>query len=568
MFSVAAAQPKGALLSVLEVSLLQPAYNLLHSPAVPMTRPTAPLRTHLYADPEGQFLHNVILDSCRRHGEKTAIVDTSCTPFRRITYAEYGDLVERTARGLVAAGIRPGDMIGIYLPNCWEFGVIFHAATMAGAIPTTMNPTYRGREVHHQMECSDAVALISDGPLLEGIDLSGLRALRKVYTTRSSGSGATEPLGKLYTYSGGESTPEPEHDSRLTLATLPFSSGTTGLPKGVMLSHYNIVANVYQTLTSGEAGSIGESDSILCFLPMYHIYGLTVGLNLGLVRGSTVIFMPRFECETSLRISVEEGITVNLCVPPALLAYCHAVDQGKFPREHRIRWVKCGAAPLAPDLARRFKESTGIPIRQGYGMTEASPVTHMGYLDPEFYRGDSIGGPVAQTDCRVLDENANEVPPGELGELVMRGPQIMLGYWKSPDATSAVLRDGWYWSGDIVRVDEQGLYYVVDRRKEMMKYKGFSIAPAEVEGVLLEHPAVRDCGVVSRADEAGEEIPCAFVVLREGHLETEDTTASLREFVAERLTHYKMPREIHFVQSIPRTASGKILRRDLRKLFQ
>ncbi|HVP53879.1 MAG TPA: AMP-binding protein [Candidatus Eisenbacteria bacterium] len=531
-----------------------------------MTRPKAPLRTQLYADPEGKFIHSVILDACRKHGDKLAVVDTSCKPYRRITYAEYGELVERTARGLVAAGIRPGEMIGIYLPNCWEFGVVFHAAMMAGAVPTTMNPTYRDREVHYQMETSGAVALVSDGPLLEGIDLSGLPALRKLYAVRNSSAGA-EPLSKLYSYTGGDALPETERDSRLALATLPFSSGTTGLPKGVMLTHHNIVANVYQTLTSGETGCIGEHDVVLCFLPLYHIYGLTVGLNLALMRGCTVVFMPRFECETSLRIAVEEGVTVNLCVPPALLAYCHAADAGKFPKEHRMRWVKCGAAPLAPDLAKRFKESTGIPIRQGYGMTEASPVTHMGFLDPEFYRGDSVGGPVAQTECRVLDEKGNEVAQGELGELVMRGPQIMLGYWRSPEATDAVLRDGWYWSGDIVRVDEQGLYYVVDRRKEMMKYKGFSIAPAEVESVLLEHAAVRDCGVISRVDGEGEEIPCAFVVLRDGFLETEETLTGLQLFVAERLTHYKMPREIHFVQSIPRTASGKILRRDLRKLF-
>jgi acyl-coenzyme A synthetase/AMP-(fatty) acid ligase len=264
---------------------------------------------------------------------------------------------------------------------------------------------------------------------------------------------------------------------------------------------------------------------------------------------------------------MEEGVTINLCVPPALLAYCHAAEQGKFPRDHQMRWAKCGAAPLGPELANRFIESTGIPIRQGYGMTEASPVTHMAYLDPEYYRPESIGGPVALTDCKVLDENCNEVATGELGELVMRGPQFMLGYWKSPEATEAVLRDGWYWSGDVVRVDGQGLYYVVDRRKEMMKYRGFSIAPAEVEGVLLEHAAVRDCGVVSRVDGEGEEIPCAFVVLRNGFLETEDTSTSLREFVGERLCNYKMPREVHYVQSIPRTPSGKILRRDLRKLF-
>ena len=229
--------------------------------------------------------------------------------------------------------------------------------------------------------------------------------------------------------------------------------------------------------------------------------------------------------------------------------------------------MKCGAAPLAPELARRFTEDTGIRIRQGYGMTEASPVTHIGFLTPELYKPESAGGPVAQTECRVLDANENEVAPGELGELVMRGPQIMQGYWKSPDATAAVLRDGWYWSGDIVRTDELGLYYVVDRRKEMIKYKGFSIAPAEVESVLLEHPSVRDCGVVGRTDDAGEEIPCAFVVLRDTEVATKETESGLQEFVAERLTRYKMPREVHFVPSLPRTASGKILRRELRKLL-
>src|SRR5271165_6424869 len=222
------------------------------------------IRTQLYDDPEGKFVHTAVLDSCRKHGGKIAIVDTSCSPAQRITYAAYGELVERAARGLVAAGIRPGEMIGIYLPNCWEFGVAFHAATMAGAIPTTMNPTYRDREVRHQMETTEAVALISDGPLLEGIDLSGLPALRKVYTVRTAGSGGTEPLSKLFSSTAGTGLPEPQHDSRLTIATLPFSSGTTGLPKGVMLSHHNLVANVYQTLTSGETGCIGENDVVLC----------------------------------------------------------------------------------------------------------------------------------------------------------------------------------------------------------------------------------------------------------------------------------------------------------------
>ncbi len=523
-------------------------------------------RTQLFADPEGKFVHDVVLEACRRYAEKIAVSDASCAPMQRLTYAAYGELVERAARGLVAAGIRPGDRLGIFLPNCWEFGVAYHAATLAGAIPTTLNPTYREREVRYQLETSEAVALLSDGSLLAGIDLSCLPALRKLYTTRTPGSSGSESFDSLLNTGASLRFPQPEQDSRLTLATLPFSSGTTGLPKGVMLSHYNLVANVYQTLTPGEYGAITEDDVMMCFLPLYHIYGLTVGLNLALMRGCTLLLMPRFDCERSLQLMAEEGVTITLCVPPTLLAYCQAAEQGKFPREHRLRWVKSGAAPLAPELARHFTASTGVRIRQGYGMTEASPVTHMGFLSDDLYRPESVGAPVAQTDCRVVNENGAEVARGELGELVMRGPQFMLGYWKSPDASAAVLRDGWYWSGDIVRQDQDGFYYVVDRRKEMIKYKGFSIAPAEVESVLLECPLVRDCGVVSRTDAAGEEIPCAFVVLAEAELPNSQTAEKLQAFVAERLTHYKMPREIHFVQQLPRTASGKILRRELRRL--
>ncbi len=523
-------------------------------------------RTRLYDDPEGKFLHDVVLASCQMRGEKTALIDTSCTPEVRIGYAGYADRVESAARGLVASGIRPRDRVGIFLPNCWEFGVAFHAALLAGAVPTTLNPTYREREVCYQLDTCDAVALVTDGALLSGISLSGLHELRNVFTTRTHLAGS-QPFESLLRTRQGTSLPVPERDSRLALATLPFSSGTTGLPKGVMLTHHNLVANVYQTLIPGEDGAITDADVMLCFLPMYHIYGLTVGLNLSLIRGCSLVLMPRFDCEASLATAVQENVTIALCVPPALLAYCHAAEQKRFPANHHLKWVKSGAAPLSGELARRFHSLTGVPIRQGYGMTEASPVTHLGFLDLPRYRPDSIGAPAARTDCLVVDENGNEVAQGESGELVMRGPQFMLGYWKSPEATGAVLRDGWYWSGDIVRVDEQGQYYVVDRSKEMMKYKGFSIAPAEVESVLLEHPAVRDCGVVSRVGADGQETPCAFIVLRQDELETRQTTDKVLAFLGERMASYKVPREIHFVASIPRTPSGKILRRELRKLF-
>jgi long-chain acyl-CoA synthetase len=286
-----------------------------------------------------------------------------------------------------------------------------------------------------------------------------------------------------------------------------------------------------------------------------------------LTLGATLVLMPRFNVQQLLGLLIAENITMMPVVPPALNALNQATESGKFPRNHKVRWVKSGAAPLAPELARRFTELTGIPINQGYGMTEASPVTHVGHIEPGLNNPVSIGQPLAATDCRILDLNDGEVGPGEPGELVMRGPQFMLGYWKEPQATAAVLRDGWYWSGDIVNRDANDFYYVLDRRKEMIKYKGFPVAPAEVEAVLMEHPAVRDCGIVARPNAEAGEIPCAFVVLREGQPSDEAMKQALCGFVADRLTHYKQPREVHFVESLPRTPSGKILRRELRKIF-
>jgi acyl-coenzyme A synthetase/AMP-(fatty) acid ligase len=276
--------------------------------------------------------------------------------------------------------------------------------------------------------------------------------------------------------------------------------------------------------------------------------------------------MPRFDIKKLCSLIIQEGATMMPMVPPAINALCQAAETGLFPKNHKIRWIKSGAAPLAPELARRLGDLTGIPVNQGYGMTEASPVTHVGYITPpEMYRPAAIGQPLALTDCRVLDLNDNEVAPGEPGELVMRGPQFMLGYWKEPQATAAVMRNGWYYSGDIVRTDAEGFYYVLDRRKEMIKYKGFPVAPAEVESVLLEHPAVRDCGVVAKPDDEAGEIPCAFVVVREGYAPSDALDKQLRDFVADRLAHHKQPREVRFVEAVPRTPSGKILRRELRK---
>jgi acyl-CoA synthetase (AMP-forming)/AMP-acid ligase II len=521
------------------------------------------LRTHLYADPTGLFVHQLVLQSCARYSGKTALIDASCS--RRITFGEYGGLVECLARGLVSAGLVPGEVVAIFLPNSWEFAITYHAATLAGGIPTLLNPSYREREIRYQLENSGATFLVTDAPLIENVNLAGLN-LRHVYTTRTPRASCEEFASLLVTKTNSSRPPQPTEGSKTSIAALPYSSGTTGLPKGVMLSHYNLVANVYQVL-GPNAVPFSPDDVMLCFLPLYHIYGLTVALTLSLMLGSTLVLIPRFDVQKLSMLLPEEGVTMMPVVPPAINAMCQAAEVGIFPKKHTVRWVKSGAAPLAPELARRLTELTGITVVQGYGMTEASPVTHVGFCEPEMNRPASIGQPLALTECRIVDLNGNEVAAGEPGELAMRGPQFMLGYWKDAQATAAALRDGWYFSGDVVRRDEQGFYYVLDRSKEMIKYKGFPVAPAEVEAVLLEHPAVRDCGVVAKPDVAAGEIPCAFVVLRENYNSSEALDQELRNFVADRLARHKQPREIHFVEAVPRTASGKILRRELRKIF-
>jgi len=513
-------------------------------------------RTQLYGDPTGIFTHDLVLDACRRFGGKTAIVDCSCDPPRRLSYAEYGNVVERVAAGL-SARLQPGEIVAIFLQNSWEFCVSYHAATLAGCIPTLLNPHFREREVRYQLQDSGAVALIADASQVREINLKGLPKLKTLFTVRGEAGG--EAFDALLQPSS-QRPRRVDGSAQTMIAALPYSSGTTGMPKGVMLSHSNLVTNAFQLLAPNEDATYTKEEIILCCLPLYHIYGLNVVLNPVLAVGGTLVLVPRFEEAKFLRLLQEEGPTFLPLVPPLIKCLSLAAEQGRFPREHRVRYAKSGAAPLAPDLAWRFTGLTSIRVRQGYGMTEASPVTHLGYLESDRYRPDSIGQAVALTDCRLI------VTPGSCyGELVMRGPQFMLGYWNAPEATAEVLRDGWYWSGDVATVDSDGFFRIVDRAKEMIKYKGFAIAPAEVEAVLLEHPMVADCGIVGHKDEAAGEVPLAFVVLRNGKDGSDKVAAELCDYVGERLTGYKQPREVRFVESIPRNPSGKILRRKLRE---
>src|SRR6059036_3178684 len=371
-------------------------------------------RTRLYADPSGRFIHDVILETCRRFPQKTAIVDTSCD--RRISYAEYGELVENIARGFAASGTKAGEVIAIFLHNSWEFCVTYHACTLAGAIPTLLNPTFREREVRYQLENSGASILITDGPNIAGINLAGLPSLRRVYFTRNASS-ACEPFANLLRSSTATLIP-PYTASEHTLAALPYSSGTTGLPKGVMLTHYNLVANLCQCEGMRNWECFREPDTVISVLPFFHIYGLVVIMKLGLANGSTIVSMPRFDMLEFLGAVQKYRVTILPLVPPIVLGMVKHPAVSQFDLS-RVRMVFSGAAPLGEAIARELSQKLGCPVVQGYGMTEASPVTHLSPTRGAPVKPGSAGCVIPNTEVKLADvTSGRDVAQGEEGEVL------------------------------------------------------------------------------------------------------------------------------------------------------
>jgi long-chain acyl-CoA synthetase len=502
-------------------------------------------------------LHEILRVQARTRPGRAAIVYEG----RSLSFAELEAESNRLANGLAGLGLGPGDRLGLFLPNCPEFEIGFYAGSKLGAIACPMNSAYREREITYQLNDNGAAILITHAKLLPVVDaaLPQLPSIRAVVVV---GGAVSNGQPKILRYedlvSGLSPNPPSVQVDPAQLVALPYSSGTTGFPKGVMLTHRNLVANHHQYCL---ATQLGPDDAYIVYMPLSHIYGVAM-MGSGILSGAKQILLERFDLEKVLRLIAEHRVTWLFAVPPVLLTLANSQDLG--PSQFRtIKYIFSAAAPLPPDVVRRVQERVGAPLVQGYGLTEASPATHNSPLEPARIKLESGGILMAGTEHRIVDLETGDInlASGEVGEIVVRGPQVMQGYWNAPDETARVLRDGWLYTGDIGWVDDDGYLFIVDRKKEMIKYKSFSVAPAELEAVLLEHPEVADCAVMGVPDPESGEVPKAFVVPCAGKIIDID---ALARFVGDRVAGYKQIRHFEVIDSIPKSPSGKILRRLLK----
>ncbi len=467
------------------------------------------------------------------------------------TFGQLAGLIGSFAGGLQARGFGPGSVLGLMAPNIPEYAVVFHGAATAGGAVTTINPTYGPGEVRHQLQDSGASVLVTIPMFLdvareaaEGTSVTDVVVLGEA-------EGATSHMAYL-----GAPIEQVPVDAETTVV-LPYSSGTTGLPKGVELSHRNLVANIEQCR---HAIHYQDGEAALAALPFFHIYGMQVLMNGLLANGVQVVTMPRFDMVEALEAVQTYGITRFFAVPPIVLGLAKAPIVDSYDLSS-IRQIFSGAAPLGAELAEEAARRVGCEVVQGYGMTELSPVSH---VTPEGdYRPGTSGVTASNTECRLVDpDTGQDMGIGERGELWVRGPQVMKGYLNNPDATAETIDEqGWLHTGDIAVIDDHHHVAIVDRLKELIKYKGFQVPPAELEAVIVAHPKVADVCVIGVPDEEAGELPKAFVVPVEGQ---EVTLEESQALVGEHLVGYKQVRLLEIIDAIPKSAAGKILRRELR----
>lgn len=501
-------------------------------------------------------LADLVHDVAQRDGEKAALIFAD----QPISYAALDAQIEQVANALAARGIGHGDRVAIMLPNIPQHVVAYYAVMRVGGTVVAVNVLYRDEEIAYILQDSEAKALV----IYEGFWPSGAAAVQQAPTVEQVivvGQGEAPAGTTGWATLAREATPQrpPVAVQPSDIATICYTSGTTGRAKGAMLTHRNFIANLEQ-LEGLPRCKAEPDDVILLVLPLFHIYAMNVCMNGGLRVGATLVLVPRFEPHPVLEQMQKHRCTAFYGAPPMYVAWVNTPNIDQYDLSS-VRFAFSGAAPLPVQVLERFRELTGVEIVEGYGLTEAAPVTHTNAMRMESKPG-TVGLPIPCVECRLVDDEDNDVPPGAEGEIICRGENITPGYWKRPDATAEALRGGWFHTGDIATVDADGYYTIVDRKKDMINAGGFKVWPREVEEVLFRHPAVREAAVVPMPDAYAGERPMAFIALKEGQAATAD---DLIAYCKEHLATFKVPRQIEFRDDLPKLPTGKVLRRVLRE---
>jgi long-chain acyl-CoA synthetase len=465
-----------------------------------------------------------------------------------LSYSELDRASGRLATLLGEKGLQPGDRVGVMLPNVLEFPISYYGVLRAGGVVVPMNVLLKRREIAFYLEDSGAKLLLSwygfGDEAREGAADAGVEPIEVEPETFAELLGDREPDTKLA-----------ETDEEDT-AVILYTSGTTGKPKGAELTHLNLTRNAQ--IASETTCEVQEGNVVLGSLPLFHSFGQTVSMNASLRVGATLTLLPKFDPGDALEIMGRDGVTHFYGVPTMYGALLHHPDRDQHDTS-ALRICITGGAPMPVEVLRGFEDAFECELLEGYGLSETSPVASSNHPGRPRKAG-SIGTPLREVEMKVVDENDSEVPQGEVGEIVIRGHNVMKGYWEKPDATEEAMRGGWFHTGDMARIDEDGYFFIVDRKKDMIIRGGYNVYPREVEEILYEHPKVREAAVLGIPhDQWGEEIGAA-VVLHEGE---EVAPEELGEYVKERIAAYKYPRLVWFMDDLPKGPTGKILKRDI-----
>ncbi|MBO0797588.1 MAG: long-chain fatty acid--CoA ligase [Blastocatellia bacterium] len=508
----------------------------------------------------------------------TSFPDKPATAFMgaQLTFSQLRNQVDRLATSLSQLGIEKGDRVGIMLPNCPQYIIAFFAAMRLGAIVTNINPLYTAREIEMVAQDAGVRALIHldlMAPIVAGVQSNTaleflITTSLQEYSAEAPGSPPAVPEGTISFKSLIDGVneielPRVEIDAEEDIAVLQYTGGTTGVPKGAMLTHSNLYTNALQAHVWSWPLTQQGDERYLLVIPYFHIYGQTLGMVLGVWNGALQILIPKFDANLLIHAIKQFRPTYFPGVPTLYISLL-AHPEFKTCGLELVRRFNSGSAPLPLEVLEQFEKRSGATLYEGYGLTEASPTTHSTPTLAKRKIG-SIGLPFPSTECKIVDleTGTREVPPGEDGELCIRGPQVMKGYWNRPDETEIALRNGWLYTGDVARMDEDGFFYIVQRKKDLIIVSGFNVYPNEIEEVLFTHPAVAEAAVIGIPDEYRGEAVKAYVVFKEGAQATVD---ELLEHCRVNLAKFKVPSSITIVDKLPKSAVGKVLRRELREM--